>query len=406
MNGRRVDGHHLGPRAGRRPPARHRRPLRGRHGRARQMGCALTPGLRRRLDPRPRAALRHARLRPPAHRRDRARPGALLALDEHLDAAFIADQAANSVGPSHASYEWDGHLWGLAIDAAGHVSAYRPDLLERLGCRTCPRPGTTLELDQAAPGRRASDLASEQSRSTRSARLLTLAANAGVEPYADEEQHRCRARSRSSSFEPSRAPRRDAQPASRSLEPDPAARAHGRGRRRRRCPILFSYSNYSRPGFRKSLVQFRPSRLPASGPAAASSAARASASPAHSQQREAACAYADYIASPEIQRALYVEAGGQPGHRSAWLDPAANELSPRFFERHAAGPRRGLPAPALRRRARRPERGRRHRLGVPAARRRRCIDLLDRLDDALPRARSRGAACLSPRRAARGRRSS
>jgi multiple sugar transport system substrate-binding protein len=52
---------------------------------------------------------------------------------------------------------------------------------------------------------------------------------------------------------------------------------------------------------------------------------------AHSGQREAACAYATHIASPEVQRGLYAEAGGQPGHRSAWLDPAVNELSSGFF---------------------------------------------------------------------------
>jgi multiple sugar transport system substrate-binding protein len=52
---------------------------------------------------------------------------------------------------------------------------------------------------------------------------------------------------------------------------------------------------------------------------------------AHSEQRELALEYASYLASPEIQRGLYVESGGQPGHRSAWLDAAANELSTGFF---------------------------------------------------------------------------
>ena len=55
----------------------------------------------------------------------------LLALDEQLPPAFLADQAANSVGASHASYALGGHQWALAIDAATPVSAYRPDLLER-----------------------------------------------------------------------------------------------------------------------------------------------------------------------------------------------------------------------------------------------------------------------------------
>ena len=59
-------------------------------------------------------------------RRERA---VLLPLDEHLPASFLADQAANSVGPSHASYCFGGHQWALAIDAATPVASWRPDLI-------------------------------------------------------------------------------------------------------------------------------------------------------------------------------------------------------------------------------------------------------------------------------------
>ena len=55
----------------------------------------------------------------------------LLPLDEYLSTAFLADQAANSVGQSHASYIYNGHQYALAIDAATPISGYRPDLLER-----------------------------------------------------------------------------------------------------------------------------------------------------------------------------------------------------------------------------------------------------------------------------------
>ena len=55
--------------------------------------------------------------------------GSLLPLDECLSAEFLSDWAQNSVGKSHASYNYDGHQWALAIDAASQVSAYRPDLL-------------------------------------------------------------------------------------------------------------------------------------------------------------------------------------------------------------------------------------------------------------------------------------
>jgi multiple sugar transport system substrate-binding protein len=50
-----------------------------------------------------------------------------------------------------------------------------------------------------------------------------------------------------------------------------------------------------------------------------------------SANREAAIRYAMFVASPEIQRGLYFECGGQPGSRSAWEDPALNKASSDYF---------------------------------------------------------------------------
>src|SRR5215218_5665908 len=40
----------------------------------------------------------------------------LLPLDEYLPAEFLDDQATNSVGQSHPSYNFGGHQWALAVD--------------------------------------------------------------------------------------------------------------------------------------------------------------------------------------------------------------------------------------------------------------------------------------------------
>src|SRR5580658_7679477 len=55
----------------------------------------------------------------------------VLPLDEHLPAAYLADQAENSVGQSHASYHYEGHQYALATDAATPIAGWRPDLLLR-----------------------------------------------------------------------------------------------------------------------------------------------------------------------------------------------------------------------------------------------------------------------------------
>src|SRR5579862_1655073 len=55
--------------------------------------------------------------------------GCVLPLDKYLPAAYLKEQAEHSVGYSHHSYEYAGHQWALAIDAATPVASYRADLL-------------------------------------------------------------------------------------------------------------------------------------------------------------------------------------------------------------------------------------------------------------------------------------
>ena len=57
----------------------------------------------------------------------------LVALQDRIPADYLADQAANSVGHSHASYVFGDNQCALAIDAATPVASYRPDLLGRYG---------------------------------------------------------------------------------------------------------------------------------------------------------------------------------------------------------------------------------------------------------------------------------
>jgi multiple sugar transport system substrate-binding protein len=52
---------------------------------------------------------------------------------------------------------------------------------------------------------------------------------------------------------------------------------------------------------------------------------------AFSQHQPEAIDFAQWVVSGRIQRTLYVQHGGQPGHRSAWLDKEANVLTNDFF---------------------------------------------------------------------------
>ena len=255
--------------------------------------------------------------------------GALLPLDELLDRDFIADQARSSVGPSHASYEWEGHLWGLAIDAAGHVSAYRPDLLERLGVAVPETWDDVLALDEAARAAGMSISLPNKAVDTLGT-LLTLLANSGTEPYQDEEQlaprpvalEKLAYLTRLTAASP---------PEASSWNPILLLDRMAGHDELVYCPVLFGYSNYSRPGFRLNLVRFCPVPSAGLGPCGGVIGGAGLSVSSRCRELDAARAYAEYVASPEVQRTLYVEAGGQPGHRAAWIDPHANELSSGYF---------------------------------------------------------------------------
>ena len=64
---------------------------------------------------------------------DVAQARCLVDLSPHGERLDLASLEADTVGASFASYQYEGGLWALPIDAACQVAVYRPDLLERIG---------------------------------------------------------------------------------------------------------------------------------------------------------------------------------------------------------------------------------------------------------------------------------
>jgi len=95
----------------------------------------------------------------------------------------------------------------------------------------------------------------------------------------------------------------------------------------------YGYSNYSRPGYAKyqltysDLVTFEGERLRSTigGTGLAISA--------FTKHKEAALAFSQMVLSPLFQTTLYVEHGGQPGHKAAWISERSNYLTNNFFTR-------------------------------------------------------------------------
>ena len=256
--------------------------------------------------------------------------GCLLPLDTVLPASFFAEQAQHSVGPSHRSYLYGGHQWGLATDAAGHVSAYRPDLIAETG--GLPHSWEdVLGLAEARQGQDRARVLHPLIPIDAIMSVLSLCAAAGEPAYQQDDRIVSRSVGRQV-LGLLRALVRAAHPESLKLNPPRALDLMSSTDEVAFIPLLFGYSNYGRPGFREHLVRF--TGVPTIGggdPRGGVLGGAGIAVSAHTGQPQAAADFAAFVASPEVQRGVYFASGGQPGNRAAWLDDAVNAASSDFF---------------------------------------------------------------------------
>jgi multiple sugar transport system substrate-binding protein len=248
-----------------------------------------------------------------------ASSGCLTPLETLLPPATLEELAAGSAGPSHASYLYGGSQWGLAIDAAMQVASYRPDLYARL-------PDTWDEALALAADlrRRGRWMATPLCPTDSICSFLTLCANFNA-PLGDEWVANDTA---AAALELLAEVSAASHAMSLGANPIAVLDAMSSGDEIAYCPFSFCYTNYGRDGFRPHLVQYGP--IPGTNGSILGGAGIAVS--AFSEHQEAAGAYCAWICSASIQSGPYVEHGGQPGNRAAWLDPQANVLTHGFFQ--------------------------------------------------------------------------
>ena len=257
--------------------------------------------------------------------------GCLLPLDEWLGHDFLADQAANSVGPSHRSYQYGGHQWALATDAAGHVSAYRPDLIEEVG----GLPQTWDDVLAMAEKRRGQERGRVANPLIPIDALMSFCSicDAAGEPPFQEPDHVVGRATGRQALGMLRALREAAHPESLRRNPPRTLDLMSTTDEIAYVPLLFGYSNYGRAGFRPHIVRFTGvPTIDGGEPRGGILGGAGVAISARTERPEAAAAYVAFVASPDVQRGVYFDGGGQPGHRAAWLDARVNAASSDFFQ--------------------------------------------------------------------------
>jgi multiple sugar transport system substrate-binding protein len=259
-----------------------------------------------------------------------AASGLIVAVDDWVDADYLADQAAHSAGPSYSSYHWAGKQWALAIDAACQVSAVRQDLLAAVG--PVEIPGTwqevaalALEL-RGASGRIAIPLNPNHSYCA----FLSL----GLSMMGDRFWPPGGQVNRQVAIESLEFLQRIAgnlHPASSSDDPIGISDRMADSDEILYVPLMFGYSNYSRPGFRANTLRFGDAPGGDEGHIGSVLGGVGLAMSARCTDRESASDLARTIGSARLQSGLYAVSGGQPGHATAWDSPAVNRLVGDFF---------------------------------------------------------------------------
>ncbi len=256
--------------------------------------------------------------------------GLIVPVDDWVDAVYLADQSAHSVGPSYASYTWTGMQWALAIDAACQVSAVREDLWHAAGRGSLPMTWADVAALAAdcrdAPARVAIPLNPNHAYCAFLSAGVALVGNefwpvgAPVQRAAGIE-----------ALEFLRRLTRNLHPASQSDDPIGISDRMAGTDQVLYVPLMFGYSNYARPGFRAKTLCFGNAPQGEGGAIGSVLGGVGMALSARSRHRDAAAGLAREIGSPAVQSSIYARSGGQPGHGAAWDSPEVNALTGGFF---------------------------------------------------------------------------
>lgn len=243
-----------------------------------------------------------------------------------LSVAAFSELAQNSVGATFESYCYGEKLLALPIDAATPAPSWRPDLLERAGA---PPPSTWKEAIALSrrklaiiPGFNA-DLFLH---------FIMFVKALGADPCIDAGQiappnvMAAALNLLRELTEPM--PRKifnwnPIQVAERMTTTDDFAWN----------AFAYTYNIYARDGFVRTRLRFgNLISLETNGPRLRSVLGGTGvALSSNCKNVETALDYARFIADGTVQRTLYVNAGGQPSHRAAWEDSAADTLCGGFF---------------------------------------------------------------------------
>ena len=240
----------------------------------------------------------------------------LAPFDRPERAAALAELARQSVGQSFPSYNWQGRQWGLPIDAATQVQAYRADAL----------PGPAVEWSEVIALAREGKVTLPMRSPHALMVFYTLAANLGT-PCRSEAGDALIGREAGIRVLSLMSALLDlVQPDCWDMDPIAALELIASGKRNEvLLPLTYGYLSYATDGFRPHRVAFADiAAAGGKGPLGAALGGTGIAVSAYSKDVDAALDYAFWVAGAAVQKTLYTQNGGQAGNLDAWQDDAVN----------------------------------------------------------------------------------
>jgi len=250
--------------------------------------------------------------------------GILLPLNKYLTAKYLEDQEKNSVGKSHVSYEFDKVQSALAIDAAAPIAVYRPDYFEKTGEKI---PKTFEDVLSLAKKK----VVAYAGIPINLLMDFYMFCNTLTEDFFTQEY----VVSNEIGTQVLETMRELASYCSKDIFNWDPINVHEKlsdDNNLFYCPFAYGYANYSRNGYSKHLLKacdvvsyndkLLKTVLGGTGLAVSSQC----------KEIDIAVEFAAYAASGIVQRTLFFDCGGQPGHRSAWVDTETNRRSLNFFK--------------------------------------------------------------------------
>lgn len=262
------------------------------------------------------------------------RENLLVPLNEHLSPGYLDKLNRDTMGLSLDSYCVDGTYLGLPVDAATQVAAANTERMRRAGASVPARFDQVLALkDKLGPNRIGTAMAPTDIFSTYLGFVAQLSGRSYFDPavgidLGKGEQAAARLYELADASHPD------------SFEMNPIQLLDAMAEREEilYTPYLYGYTNYSRDGFRAHLLEFFDAPLLAPDAEVSTQLGGVGISITHRvtpEQLPIAVAFAEYLASPKVQRGVYTKADGQPAARSAWMDGENNRITHNFFRNTA-----------------------------------------------------------------------